>query len=247
MADIVSENLFLPINSSPSIWLLGQFLVKNFGGKNLFPFLEYICVPVQKHLTPSSFSLIYHPEGSTESSHVSAKRTFMQDDVEGPRELGSTLNFNLTVIVLFVVILCATAALSWRQLHWTISGRPRNCVISHSRYWKIIAGWLWSRCFHFRIIYKWVSKFWVICFIVFSKQPVLLIKAVFHGLFVITKCFDLLFGSSIAACASYTDFVVTDFKFDWFTRPFKVLTRIVRFLWFGWLWFDWFGICWIPL
>jgi hypothetical protein len=63
---------------------LGQFLVNHFGGKNLLPFLEYITLPVQKHLTPSSFYDIIQPVGSLSSLHVSAKRTLIQDEVGGP-------------------------------------------------------------------------------------------------------------------------------------------------------------------
>ena len=72
------------MNNSPSNWLFGQPLVKNLGKKNRLPFLEYIVVPVQKHLTPSSFSLMIQPAGSTSLFHVSAKRTLIQLDVEGP-------------------------------------------------------------------------------------------------------------------------------------------------------------------
>ena len=63
---------------------MGQFLVNHFGGKNLLPFLEYITLPVQKHLTPSSFSDIIHPVGSLSSLQVYAKRTLIHDEVDGP-------------------------------------------------------------------------------------------------------------------------------------------------------------------
>lgn len=84
IAEIVFENCPLPMKSSPSSWLLGQFLVNHFGGKNLFPFLEYITLPVQKHLTPSNFYDIIQPVGSLSSLHVYAKRTLIHEEVEGP-------------------------------------------------------------------------------------------------------------------------------------------------------------------
>lgn len=41
-------------------------------------------VPVQKHLTPSSFSDIIHPAGSLSSLQVYARSTLIYEEVDGP-------------------------------------------------------------------------------------------------------------------------------------------------------------------
>lgn len=66
-AERVCENLPRPMKSSPSSCEFGQFFVKKLGKLNLLPFLEYISLPVQRHLTPSNFSLMIQPTGSVSS------------------------------------------------------------------------------------------------------------------------------------------------------------------------------------